>query len=268
MALNDPIQPFLRWAGGKQQLLSQMAQYLPEDVRNRQYIEPFAGAASMLLAVKPTSGILSDSNELLMRCFGHIRDNPERIADYLMLHLIHSSEKYYYQIRDRFNKSNDSIAQAARFIYLNKTCFNGIYRVNQQGIFNVPYGHKNPPSLPTRRDLKLISQVLANIDLYTADFKDILDIASKDNFVYLDPPYPPLNGTSYFTHYTANRFNWDDHIELAHVFQKLCKRGCLVMMSNADHPRIRKLFANYKIHKLNVIRYITCKNVKHKAITR
>ena len=240
-----------------------MAKYLPADVRDRRYIEPFAGAASMLLAVKPEDGILADANELLIRCFAHVRDNPDLIADYLRKHLAHNCEDYYYQVRDRFNKAGDSVAQSARFIYLNKTCFNGIYRVNQQGEFNVPYGHKEPPALPARQSLRLAAQVLADTELYIATFAEALEDADEGDFVYLDPPYPPLNGTSYFTHYTANRFGWDDHTELARTFGELSDRGCLLLMSNADIPRIRQLFTGYRLHVLDVIRYITCKTVKH-----
>jgi DNA adenine methylase len=263
LTANDPVPPFLRWAGGKRQLLSRMARYLPGDVRERRYIEPFAGAASMLLAVKPTTGILSDANELLMQCFGHIRDNPDLIADYLRGHLLSNSEEYYYQVRTRFNEAGDSIAQAARFIYLNKTCFNGIYRVNQRGAFNVPYGHKDPPALPSRRELRRASEVLNAVQLRSSPFANAVNDAREGDFVYLDPPYPPLNGTSYFTHYTANRFGWDDHTEVARTFRELSDRGCLLLMSNADLPRIRRLFTGYRRSVLDVTRYITCRTVKH-----
>lgn len=262
---NDPIPPFLRWAGGKQHLLARMARFLPNDVRERRYFEPFAGAASMFLAVKPKIGNLSDANERLISCFTQVRDNPDLVAHYLLEHARQNSERYYYEVRDRFNRSKDSPAQAARFIYLNKACFNGIFRVNQAGLFNVPYGHKEPPALPTRADLRRASRALAGVALTIAVFAEALADADEGDFVYLDPPYPPLNGTSYFTHYTANRFDWDDHAELADLFHELSDRGCLVMMSNADLPRIRGIIAGYPIHDLDVTRFITCRTVKHKV---
>lgn len=263
LAANDPVPPFLRWAGGKQQLLQRMATFLPQDVRDRRYFEPFAGAASMFLALKPEGGVLSDANEQLISCFGHVRDNPDLVCDYLLEHARQNCEKYFYATRVYFNRSGDSAAQAARFIYLNKTCFNGIYRVNERGEFNVPYGHKEPPRLPTRRELRLAAEALLNVTLTAAPFADALAEADEGDFVYLDPPYPPLNGTSYFTHYTANRFGWNDHAELAVVFADLSARGCMVMMSNADLPRVCKLFAGFTHSRLDVTRFITCKKVKH-----
>lgn len=265
LANNNPVSPFLSWAGGKQHLLSRIAKYLPVDVRKRRYIEPFAGAASMLLAVRPGRGIAADANELLIQCFAHVRDKPDLIADYLRGHLARSSESYYYQVRDQFNRAANSVAQAARFIYLNKTCFNGLYRVNQRGKFNVPYGHKEPPALPTREQLGQAAEVFAAVELIAGSYHKVVDTAKKGDFVYLDPPYPPLNGTSYFTHYTSSRFAWNDQTSLAVAFAKCSDRGCLVMMSNADVPRIRELFADYHMNHLDVTRYITCKTVKHRA---
>lgn len=262
---NDPVPPFLRWAGGKQQLLGRMARFLPNDVRERRYFEPFAGAASMFLAVKPTTGVLSDANEWLISCFGHVRDNPDLLADYLLEHRRRNCEEYYYRARDQFNQSRDSAAQAARFIYLNKACFNGIYRVNQAGHFNVPYGHKEPPALPNRADLRRAAEALAEVEVTAAPFAEVLAEADEGDFVYLDPPYPPLNGTSYFTHYTADRFGWDDQAEVAALFHDLSERGCLVMMSNADLPRIRQLFHGYRFYEMDVTRFVTCRTVKHKT---
>lgn len=263
---NDPITPILRWAGGKQQILKKLAVFLPSDVRERRYFEPFAGAASLFLAIKPHSGYLADANRLLINCYECVRNNPELLNKYLQQHLRNNSEKYYYQIRTLFNETqNISAAQAARFIYLNKACFNGIYRVNQKGEFNVPYGHKEPPAIPNRNTLLAVSAAFEQVELTSGSYEETLGMAQKGDFVYLDPPYPPLNGTSYFTHYTPERFNHDDHDRLAEVFNELSDRGCLVMMSNADTPRIRKLFAKFHFNTLNVTRYISCKSIKHQV---
>lgn len=263
---NDPITPLLRWAGGKQQILKKLAVFLPSDVRDRRYFEPFAGAASLFLAIKPHSGYLADANNMLINCYKCIRNKPRLINKYLRKHLRYNSEKYYYQIRSVFNETqNISTAQAARFIYLNKACFNGIYRVNQKGEFNVPYGHKEPPAIPSRNTLLAVSAAFEQVELINASYEDISTMVHDGDFVYLDPPYPPLNGTSYFTHYTPERFNYDDHTRLAQVFLELSNRGCLVMMSNADTPRIRELFRGFNFSTLNVIRYISCKSIKHKV---
>lgn len=263
---NEPITPFLRWAGGKQQLLNRLAEYLPDDVRDRNYFEPFAGAASLFLAIKPHNGCLADANELLIHCYECVRDNPDLLARNLQRHLRNNSEEYYYEVREIFNQTrNFSFAQAARFIYLNKACFNGIYRVNQRGEFNVPYGHKEPPAIPSIDTLRRTSDALQNIELRTGSYGQTLDATREGDFVYLDPPYPPLNGTSYFTHYTPERFNHDDHEHLANTFNELSNRGCLVMMSNADTTRIRELFDGYYFNTLNVTRYISCKTIKHQV---
>ncbi len=263
---NNPINPFLRWAGGKQQILKKLAAFLPDDVRERRYFEPFAGAASLFLAIKPTSGCLADANSLLISCYECVCNNPDLIHRYLQEHLRYNSEEYYYEIRTVFNETNNiSTAQAARFIYLNKACFNGIYRVNQSGEFNVPYGHKDPPAIPSRDTLRAVSEAIAQVELSSGSYEETLAMAQGGNFVYLDPPYPPLNGTSYFTHYTPECFNHDDHTRLADVFLELSNRGCLVMMSNADTPRIRELFADFNFNTLDVTRYISCKSIKHQV---
>ena len=203
---------------------------------------------------------------MLINCYKCIRNNPKLINKYLREHLRYNSEKYYYQIRTVFNETqNISTAQAARFIYLNKACFNGIYRVNQKGEFNVPYGHKEPPAIPSRNTLLAVSAAFEQVELINGSYEDIRGMVQDGDFVYLDPPYPPLNGTSYFTHYTPERFNHDDHTRLADVFLELSNRGCLVMMSNADTPRIRELFRDFNFSTLNVIRYISCKSIKHQV---
>ncbi len=154
---------------------------------------------------------------------------------------------------------SDSTAQAARFIYLNKTCFNGIFRVNTSGEFNVPYGWKEPPALPGRRELKSASAALQTAVLSIETFEGSLQKAMKGDFIYLDPPYPPLNGTAYFTHYTMDRFSTRDQERLASCFRALDKLGCAIVVSNADTPSIRKLYKGYEWKSLPVIRVLTCK---------
>jgi DNA adenine methylase len=257
------LKPFLRWAGGKHSIIKHLQHLLPLDIHDRYYIEPFLGAGSLFFALQPKDALLSDSNEHLIECFIYVRDYPELISNYLRLHKRKNSEKYYYDVREKYNRSSNSAAQAGRFIYLNKSCFNGIFRVNQKGEFNVPYGWKEPPCLPDMQWLQIASNALKGAIIKNAKYVVTLAVAKKGDFIYLDPPYPPLNNTSNFTHYTKDRFNIADQKQLAEVFKELDYRGCLIMMSNADIPLIRNLYNKYTLHSLPVRRYITCKSIKH-----
>lgn len=254
---NALTQAFLRWAGGKRHLLSNLVSVVPEF--EGVYREPFLGAASLFFALKPQRAVLSDANEHLIRCYQYVRDQFATVSAYLNAHLSRTSERYYYDVRKQYNQAGASVAQAARFIYLNKTCFNGIFRVNQQGEFNVPYGWKEPPSIPSRAELQAASSALQAAMLKTADFEAALEEANREDFIYLDPPYPPLNGTAYFTHYTMNRFNESDQTKVARLFKELDRRGCPVLMTNADTKLIRRLYRTYDVTSVEVTRFLTCK---------
>lgn len=257
--------PFLKWAGGKGQILKELIRLLPKDIDQRVYREPFLGGGALFFATRPKTAILSDANEHLIRCFEYVRDNPELVADYLLGHRRENCESYYYDIRDLYNKSGYSAAQAARFIYMNKACYNGIFRVNKSGGFNVPYGKRDPLGIPSRDHLRKVSEILKSARLFTADFQEALQNVNEGDFVYLDPPYPPLNGTSNFTSYTADKFGNEDQEEVAQIVKKLDAKGCLFMVSNANTETIRRLYKEYNKVKLRVTRYITCKKVKHKV---
>ena len=258
--------PFLRWAGGKRKLVTRLVECLPADVRSRRYWEPFLGAGAVYFAVQPSDAVISDANQFLVQCYDHVKRNPDGVYAHLRQHAQESCEGHYYAVRDDYNRSRRfTPTQAARFIYLNNTCFNGIFRVNTRGEFNVPYGHKDPPKLPTRDELRGVSATLQCAELEVGDFEQVLAPASAGDFVYLDPPYPPLNGTAYFTHYTADRFGVDDQRRLAGVVADLDARGCVVMMTNADTPLIRELYAQFSQHELSVTRYVTCKKQKHRV---
>lgn len=259
------IKPFLRWAGGKQQILDELVKRLPKDVKERRYHEPFLGGGSLFFALQPGRAFLSDANEHLIRCYEYVRDCPESISGYLREHARKSGKDYYYQTREIYNKSKFSPAQAARFIYLNKTCFNGIFRVNQDGLFNVPYGRKEPPALPAPDHLREASCALKSAKLFSRVFEKALESVAKGDFVYLDPPYPALNTTSYFTHYTRDKFNDKDQERLAAVVRNLQAAGCLFMVSNAKTRKIGRLYKQFNKLTLPVTRYITCKSVRHEV---
>lgn len=261
--LVDQIPPLLRWAGGKRQLLSRLIEFFPKDISNGNYREPFLGAGCLFFALQPKQAVLSDANAYLISCYQHVRDDWAAVNKCLRRHARLTSEDHYYRTRTLYNRSSHSASQAARFIYLNKTCFNGIFRVNTKGEFNVPYGWKEPPALPTADILKRASNALKHATLVSHGFDKALEDAKQGDFVYLDPPYPPLNGTAYFTHYTMDRFSQSDQERLSAVVKGLDQVGCRVLMTSADLPLIRGLYRGFEIKSLSVTRFITCKAERH-----
>ncbi|MBC8484761.1 MAG: Dam family site-specific DNA-(adenine-N6)-methyltransferase [Bacteroidetes bacterium] len=263
MFSQEKIEPFIRWAGGKQRIVQKLLRFIPENIYELNYREPFVGAGSLFFALQPSQAWLSDANSHLINCFKHVRDYPDLINTYLKQHAAKTCKDYYYNIRQQYNRGYESTAQAARFIYLNKTCFNGIFRVNKNGQFNVPYGWKEPPALPQLHLLRQASVALKNAKLTALPFEKILLNISKNDFIYLDPPYPPLNGTSYFTHYTVERFCEKDQRKLANLAKQLDSFGCRFMMSNADVPLVRELYHQFNIFMFSVNRSISCKSKRH-----
>ena len=261
--LVERIPPLLRWAGGKRQLLSRLMEFVPQDFHSGSYREPFLGAGCLFFALQPKKAVLSDANAYLISCYEHVRDDWSAVNRCLRLHAQRTSEDHYYKTRTLYNKSQHSASQAARFIYLNKACFNGIFRVNTKGEFNVPYGWKEPPALPTAEVLERASKALTHAVLVSHGFDEALEGAKRNDFVYLDPPYPPLNGTAYFTHYTMDRFTQSDQERLSSVVRYLDQVGCRVLMTSADIPLIRRLYKGFHIRSLPVTRFITCKAVRH-----
>jgi len=210
--------------------------------------------------------MLSDKNKDLIECYIAIQQNPDLVSRYLDQHRKETCKEYYYEMRRKYNNSKPSIFRAALFIYLNKTCFNGIWRVNKKGKFNVPYGFKTPPSLPSKKELLRASLALANAELAHKDYKDAVSNVEPGDFIYLDPPYPPLDGTSNFTHYTQERFTVKDHAELALIAKELSKRGCYVLASNSDTHYIRSLYKDdFHIFELEVIRWIRTDGKRYKV---
>lgn len=260
-----PIKPFLRWAGGKSLFVKSILERLPSKERVGKYYEPFLGAGSVFLAYQSKAAKLSDLNKQLIDTFAAIKENPRLVYRYLRELASEDSERNYYKIRDQYNHGSKSMKQAARFIYLNKTCFNGIFRVNTEGKFNVPYGYKKKIMLPSSEHLLSISRLLSNADLGVQNYKDAVSTASEGDLVYLDPPYPPINSSSYFTHYTKERFSQNDQCEVAEVADDLNVRGCFVLVTNADTEEIRRLYDGWYIHRIERTRWITSSKQKHKV---
>jgi DNA adenine methylase len=261
----DICRPFLRWVGGKQYIVSQLLGLLPDDVHSRRYFEPFVGAGSLFLALGPRKAVLGDANRHLIDTYIQVKRNPAVVHRFLRHLARNLSERRYYSVRDDYNMAVPSARQAARFIFLNRTGFNGVFRVNTSGAYNVPYGHKKRPCFPTLPALRAIAVRLRSAKLFAETFERSTRSAGEGDFVYFDPPYPPLNGTSYFTHYTRQRFGQTDQERVAAVFRAVCERGALAMMTNADTPLIRELYRGYRMHTLDVTRWVTNATSKHKV---
>jgi DNA adenine methylase len=255
-------EPFLKWAGGKGQLLKQYQAFFPDNFNS--YLEPFVGGGAVFFNLFNTQRIttntpvfLIDSNEELINCYLAIKDNAEKIIAILNSGKYRNNKKVFYNIRAEEPKN--SYERAARIIYLNKTCFNGLYRVNSKGKFNVPFGNYKNPTICDKDNLLAVSSALKKVNILLGDFDRCLDYAKKGDFVYFDPPYQPLNHTSSFTSYTKNSFGVKDQERLRDVFKKLDKKRCNVMLSNSDTKFIRKLYKGYRIEKVYAKRAINCK---------
>lgn len=262
------MKPFLRWAGGKQNLIKDLLKYLPPTEKVNSYFEPFLGAGSLFFATDYKKCFLSDINKDLMNCYRAIKNDPKLIANILERHNVNyqKDEKYYYKVRERFNKylEERSLKQAARFIFLIHSSFNGIYRVNLKGKYNVPIG-KRKPALPSLEYLNEISEKLKGNYLSTKSYIKIFNKTQKNDFIYLDPPYPPLNGTSYFQHYSKDKFPQKDQKKVVDFANELNDKNCFVMVSNADTEMIRELYKDWNIIELETTRFINCKSKRLKV---
>jgi DNA adenine methylase len=254
--------PFLKWAGGKGQLLKQYIQYIPRKFNN--YIEPFVGGGAVFFYLinngyinDDKEVVLIDSNDELINCYKIIKSNVTQLISVLNSSSFLNNEDIYYMIRD--TNPQDPIEKAARTIYLNKTCFNGLYRVNSRGQFNVPFGKYANPLICNGKNLEAVSVVLSKVNLICDDFNKCLEFAKKDDFIYFDPPYQPLSKTANFTSYTKSCFDKQEQIRLYNVFNKLDNIGCKVMLSNSETDLIRELYKKFRIQVVLANRAINCK---------
>jgi DNA adenine methylase len=257
--------PFLKWAGGKSKLIQQYLTYLPSKNNYKNYYEPFLGGGAVFFHIQPSNAMLTDINAELITAYRCVRDNVKELIYLLNKHKLQHDKDYYYSVRA--NPGQTDLEKAARLIYLNKTCFNGLYRVNSQGKFNVPLGrYKNPNICP--EDLLLAaSEALCRAEIKQANFTEILNHASNsDDFVYFDPPYYPISETSYFTSYSSYSFEESQQIKLRDVFVQLSERGVKVMLSNSDCQFIRNLYSNFNIHTISAARTINSNTTKRGKI--
>jgi DNA adenine methylase len=236
LELTDIAKPFLRWAGGKTWLLKHLKELIPSSGFNN-YHEPFLGGASIFLALNPRFSYLSDLNDDLIETYETLRDNPEDIISCLSQHV--NEEEYYYNLRESL--VTDPIEKAARFIYLNQTSFNGIYRVNLKGKYNVPYGHRTKKFLEPEK-LLLVSERLQPVQFQKGDFSIVLDNVQENDLVFLDPPYTVSHNNNGFIKYNHKLFSLDDQIRLSTVIDEIKNRGAYYILTNAAHERIKEIF--------------------------
>ena len=257
--------PFVKWAGGKGQLLVQMAPFFPPYHAYRRYFEPFLGGGAVFFHLQPSIAFLSDTNEELINAFRIVRDHVEELIQSLRKH--RNEAGYYYQVRAQDPKTLSPVERASRFIFLNKTCYNGLYRVNRKGRFNVPFGRYKNPKILDEENLRSASIALRSAHLEVKDFEEALTIAERGDFIYLDPPYHPLSATSSFTSYTSSGFGEDQQRRLASVYRDLDQRGALLMLSNSDTPLIRELYHDFRIIELQANRAINSRGDRRGPVT-
>ena len=256
---NDQIhcRPFLRWAGGKQKLLRHLLPFMPSGTEYRTYFEPFMGAGALFFAAAPQKAVLGDINGELMICYEEIRRDPVAVARQIRMLAKQDSREFFYKVRRLVPEKLTPVKRAARFVYLNKAAFNGIYRVNGAGQFNVPYGPSfRGPAIPTLSDLRTAAAILENVKLVTGDFEETVATATRGDFIYLDPPYPPRSRTAFFNQYCKQGFGWEHQVRLSKLFVRLSNRGCLVMLSNAGQSKVDVLYRSFCVRRLNVVRWV------------
>ena len=251
--------PILRLAGGKQHLTRRLVGLLPPGTGQYRYVEPCLGGGSLFFALGPPVSRLNDLSPFLVHMYRHIRDDPESVHQELVCLAEQHAEDFYYRVRDSFNRAEPSIGKSAQFIYLNRSCYNGVLRVNQKSEFNVSWGKKGTILIPTLADLRHICEVLANSELSQGDYAPVLLDVGRGDFVYLDPPYPPVSQTAKFRQYTARTFSLDDHRNLGNWARQAADRGAHVMISNADTLAIRVMYEGWHLTKVWSPRHVTSK---------
>ena len=244
--INAKPKPFVKWVGGKRQLLRQFRElglYPPEDFNpiTNTYYEPFVGGGAVFFDLLPKNAELSDLNNELVTTYHVIKNNVDELIQSLQKHIY--DKEYYLEVRAKKVEDLSDVEVASRFIFLNRTGFNGLYRVNKSGQFNVPFGRYNNPVICDEGNLRRVSDALQDVTITHHDYKNVLKTAKSGDFIYLDPPYYPINATSSFTSYTAEGFLEKEQTELRDTFVKLHKKGCFVMLSNSDTPFINDLYS-------------------------
>jgi DNA adenine methylase len=261
--------PVLKWAGGKRRLLRQYEPHFPTEFGS--YFEPFFGGGAVFFwlfnqgLLRDTQTLLNDVNPELVNFYSVLRNDCESLIERLHAHRRRHGEEYYYDTRRK--KPRLPVTRAARLMYLNRTCFNGLYRVNSKGQFNVPMGRYKNPSICDAEGLRAASSALGTTQLTLGSFKDATKSAKPGDLVYFDPPYVPLNPTSSFTSYTRENFTLTDQQELADTFRELAARGVKVCLSNSDTPLVRELYEGFEQHVIMAPRAINSKADRRQKVS-
>jgi DNA adenine methylase len=259
-------QPFLKWAGGKRQLLPELLRHVP--AKRGRYFEPFVGAGALFFALEPKRAVLADVNERLVRTYRGVRDDVEAVIDLLKGYRRRHDESFFYALRERDIDAGTDVEVAAWLIYLNKTGFNGLYRVNSKNRFNVPFGRYDDPAIVQPERLRACSAALRGADVRLADFEAVARDAKRGDFVYFDPPYVPLSKTSSFASYTSGGFSQKAQARLRDTARALKKRGVHVLLSNSSAPEVRSLYADgFEIVEVSARRSVNSKGSGRGAIT-
>lgn len=262
MAANKLVQPVLKWVGGKRQLLSEITKYIPKNFTK--YYEPFLGGGALLFHLQPKNASVSDANSELINTYTVIRDNIDGLIEHLKKHKNQSD--YYYSIRDldRDHGTYDSLSdveKASRIIFLNKTCYNGLFRVNNSGEFNSPFGKYTNPNIVNEVVLRAVSNFLntKKTKILCVDFEECVRSAQRGSFVYFDPPYDPVSSSANFTGYSKGGFGRDEQLRLKNICDELTSRGVHFLLSNSATDFIEKAYSNYTITRVSASRRINSK---------
>ena len=254
--------PILKWAGGKTQMLNDLLPKVPSSYGR--YIEPFFGGGAMFFALQPENAIIADSNPELINMYRQVAANVDEVIQYLKKY--ENTSEMFYTVREQEWTQLPKAEAAARTIFLNRTCFNGLYRVNKQGKFNVPYGKYANPKICDEDGLKAASEALKKAEILCGDYLLVLDhYAQPGDFVFLDPPYLPISEYADFKRYTKEQFYEEDHIELAKIIMRLQERGCHIILTNSNHPLVHELYAPFTIDVIQTKRHISCNGSTRKG---
>lgn len=271
MTAKDPlVSPILKWVGGKRQLIESIVPLIPEHTT---YYEPFVGGGAVLFHTQPKKAIINDSNEELINIYQVIKEQPEELIALLESHRDRNSQEYFYEVRSLDRDKGEYAAltpaeRAARIIYLNKTCYNGLFRVNRAGEFNAPWGRYKNPNITNETTIRAMSRYFngAKVTVYCGDYREALKGIRKGSFVYLDPPYMPLSTSSSFTGYTAAGFGPQEQVELKRQCDLLNKRGIKFLLSNSCCDFIENLYQDYIVERVSAKRAINARADKRGAI--
>ena len=260
--LNNSAKPILKWAGGKTQMLGDLLPKVPKSYGR--YIEPFFGGGAMFFALQPENAIIADSNPELINMYRQVAESVDEVISCLKKY--ENTSEMFYAVREQDWMRLPKAEAAARTIFLNRTCFNGLYRVNKQGKFNVPYGKYANPRICDEEGLRAASEALKKAEILCGDYLLVLDhYAQAGDFVFLDPPYLPISEYADFKRYTKEQFYVEDHVELAKMIMRLQERGCHVVLTNSNHPLCHELYAPFTIDVIQTKRHISCNGSTRKG---